>query len=325
MMPIRAKARCRTAGIDTRAMADAVDVLPLRSVGCLPMVDTMAVTVRLHAALVSQDAWRDPAASRYRRHHRSGKRRAPARQAPAPSTVERPRIILVPALWPTRDVPWAGTFVRDRARRLRRPTIVAPTTFSEQMPLCYLRLGWRAVTAYDKVSSLEAHVLLPPGSIGVLAASACRVQRVVYAHGADVREMARQGPALYPDFCSTRRPAQCGRDEFAQQCDVCTRSWSGAGRHPASHQPHAISTVPSGSSQSRRSPPGPGSPRAVPDFDPDTVMQIARPFSLSGPRVEWTGHVREPDLSEHESVLTGPVCTGEATSRPSANPDYRPA
>ena len=39
MMPIRAKTRCRAAGIDTRAMADAVDVLALRSVGCLPTVD----------------------------------------------------------------------------------------------------------------------------------------------------------------------------------------------------------------------------------------------------------------------------------------------
>lgn len=110
------------------------------------------------------------------------------------SSVASPRILIVTGLWPTPDMPWAGTFVRDRVRGLRRPIVVAPATYAVPMPLRYLRLGWRALTTRGKVDGVEAHVLFPAGLVGLAAARVRRVPLVLYAHGADVRDTAFENP-----------------------------------------------------------------------------------------------------------------------------------
>ena len=110
--------------------------------------------------------------------------------------MDRPRILLITGLWPTQDAPWAGTFVRERARGLHRPIIVGPATYAEPMPVRYVRLSWRALTARGKVDGVEAHVLFPAGLVGLFAAMLRRVPLVVYAHGSDVRETAGEN-AIY--------------------------------------------------------------------------------------------------------------------------------
>lgn len=104
------------------------------------------------------------------------------------------RLLIVTALWPTHDLPYAGTFVRDRAAGLTDPIIVGPKRYDQPTALRYLAIAWRAATARGHVDGVEAHVLFPAGLIGLIAAWLRRVPLVVYAHGADVRETAQENP-----------------------------------------------------------------------------------------------------------------------------------
>lgn len=106
--------------------------------------------------------------------------------------MDEPRLLVITGLWPTPDLPTAGVFVRDRVEALHRPIVVGPDRYDQPMPLRYLRLARRALTVRGHVDGVEAHVLFPTGLIGLLAAAVRRVPLVVYAHGSDVRETARQ-------------------------------------------------------------------------------------------------------------------------------------
>ena len=99
------------------------------------------------------------------------------------------RLLLVTGLWPTPDKPSAGIFVKRRVAG-QPITVVAPLSYRGSMPLRYLSLAIRAVTARGPFVGVEAHPLFPAGLIGLLAARLRRVPLVVYAHGADVRETA---------------------------------------------------------------------------------------------------------------------------------------
>ncbi len=84
--------------------------------------------------------------------------------------------------------------MRDRASGLRRPIIVGPVRYDQPMPIRYLQIAARALTARGHVDGVEAHVLFPAGLIGLAAARIRRVPLVTYAHGSDVRETSVQNP-----------------------------------------------------------------------------------------------------------------------------------
>jgi glycosyltransferase involved in cell wall biosynthesis len=106
---------------------------------------------------------------------------------PRPATVKR--LLLITGLWPTPDNPSVGIFVKRRVGGWPI-TVVGPRSYRGPMPLRYLSLAVRAVTARGRYAGVEAHPLFPSGLIGLLAARIRRVPLVVYAHGSDVRETA---------------------------------------------------------------------------------------------------------------------------------------
>ncbi len=103
------------------------------------------------------------------------------------------RLLVVTARYPTPDRPAAGAFVRDR---LDDPsltaTVIAPTRYSTPAWLRYLGLLWAALTRRGRFDGVEGHFVLPSGVIALLAARLRRLPMVVYAHGGDVRDMARR-------------------------------------------------------------------------------------------------------------------------------------
>lgn len=90
-------------------------------------------------------------------------------------------------------MPSAGVFVRRRLDGVDA-TVIAPRSYAGPMPLRYLDLLWRALTARGRFSAVEAHVLFPAGVIGLLAARLRGIPLVVVAHGSDVRETAQRNP-----------------------------------------------------------------------------------------------------------------------------------
>lgn len=103
------------------------------------------------------------------------------------------RLLVVTARYPTPDRPAAGTFVRDR---LDDPsltaTVIAPARYSTPGWLRYLGMVWAALTRRGRFQGVEGHFVLPSGVIALLAARLRRLPLVVYAHGGDVRDMARR-------------------------------------------------------------------------------------------------------------------------------------
>lgn len=107
-----------------------------------------------------------------------------------------PRLLLVTGLWPTPDMPSAGSFVRDRVGDDPSIRVVSPRRYDIPMPVRYLRLLWDALTARGRFDGVEAHVLFPTGVIGLLAAKLRGIPLVVYVHGHEVRHAVHQN-ALY--------------------------------------------------------------------------------------------------------------------------------
>jgi glycosyltransferase involved in cell wall biosynthesis/ubiquinone/menaquinone biosynthesis C-methylase UbiE len=111
-----------------------------------------------------------------------------------PMSRRTPRILLVTGLWPTRDMPSAGSFVRDRVGDDRSIRVVGPRRYDIPMPLRYLRLAWDALTVRGRFEGVEAHILFPTGVIGLLTAWLRRVPLVVYVHGDEVRNAVYRNP-----------------------------------------------------------------------------------------------------------------------------------
>src|SRR5690606_34919238 len=105
------------------------------------------------------------------------------------STSERPErpILLVTRIWPTPERPSLGTFVRARAAGVPGITVVRPRRRLGG-PLVYAGLLVDALRAGGEIRGVEAHMLIPPGFVGLLVARLRRVPLVVYSHGGDVRE-----------------------------------------------------------------------------------------------------------------------------------------
>lgn len=107
------------------------------------------------------------------------------------------RLLVVTARYPTRDRPAAGAFVRDR---LDDPSlasvVIAPASYSTPGWQRYLVMLWSALTQRGRFDGVEGHFVLPSGVIALVAARLRRLPLVVYAHGADVRDMANRN-AVY--------------------------------------------------------------------------------------------------------------------------------
>lgn len=107
------------------------------------------------------------------------------------------RLLVITARYPTPDRPAAGTFVRDR---LDDPSLVSvvigPSSYSTPGWRRYLVMLRSALTRRGRFDGVEGHFVLPSGVIALLAARLRRLPLVVYAHGADVRDMANRN-AVY--------------------------------------------------------------------------------------------------------------------------------
>jgi glycosyltransferase involved in cell wall biosynthesis len=101
-----------------------------------------------------------------------------------PSTSSRP-IVLLTRIWPTRERPSVGTFVRDRTSGVPALRVVRPRRLPG--PLVYAGLLLDALRAGPSIRGVEAHMLMPTGMVGLLVARLRRVPLVVYVHGGDVR------------------------------------------------------------------------------------------------------------------------------------------
>lgn len=102
-----------------------------------------------------------------------------------------PPVLLLTRIWPSRERPSLGRYVRDRAAGIDRLRIVRPRWPRAWRILVYPLLLVDALRAGPTIRGVEAHMLLPTGLIGLLVARMRRVPVVVYSHGGDVRNWRR--------------------------------------------------------------------------------------------------------------------------------------
>jgi glycosyltransferase involved in cell wall biosynthesis len=107
------------------------------------------------------------------------------------------RLLVVTARYPTPDRPAAGAFVRDRlADPSVSSSVIAPAHYGNPGWLRFLSMLWSALTRRGRFDGVEGHFVLPSGVIALLAARMRGLPLVVYAHGADVRDMAPRNRVL---------------------------------------------------------------------------------------------------------------------------------
>jgi glycosyltransferase involved in cell wall biosynthesis len=99
-------------------------------------------------------------------------------------------ILVLTRIWPTRERPSLGAFVRDRVRGLPDVRVVRPRSQRLPWPILYAVLFVDAVRA-GRVRGVEAHMAVPTGLVGLVVARLRGVPLVVYSHGGDVRGWRR--------------------------------------------------------------------------------------------------------------------------------------
>ena len=99
-------------------------------------------------------------------------------------------ILLLTRIWPTRQRPSVGTFVRERTRGVAGIRVVRPRWPGLPSPLVYPVLLLDALRA-GPIRGVEAHMLMPTGLVGWIVARVRGVPLVVYSHGRDVRDWPR--------------------------------------------------------------------------------------------------------------------------------------
>lgn len=111
-----------------------------------------------------------------------------------PRRADRP-ILLLTRIWPTRERPSAGSFVRARTSGVAGLAVVRPR---RGLPgaLVYGGLLLDALGIGRRIRGVEAHMLIPTGFVGWLIARLRRVPLLVYVHGGDVREWRSLPPPL---------------------------------------------------------------------------------------------------------------------------------
>jgi glycosyltransferase involved in cell wall biosynthesis len=87
--------------------------------------------------------------------------------------------------------------VRDRlADPDLEATVIAPSRYDVAGWRRYAQIAWRALTVRGRFDGVEGHFVLPTGPIAIVAARLRRRPVVLYAHGSDVRGMARRNRLL---------------------------------------------------------------------------------------------------------------------------------
>lgn len=119
-----------------------------------------------------------------------------------------PPIVLLTRIWPSRERPSVGSFVRARAAGVSDLVVVRPRR-GLPGPLVYGGLLLDAVRAGRRIRGVEAHMLIPTGFVGWLVARLCSVPLLVYVHGGDVRDWQRLPAPLrwLARFVATRADA----------------------------------------------------------------------------------------------------------------------
>lgn len=97
-------------------------------------------------------------------------------------------ILVLTRIWPTRERPSLGAFVRDRVRGVDGVRVIGPRRIGLPWPLLYTAMFLDALRARGPLRGIEAHVTVPTGLVGLAVARLRRVPLVVYAHGGDVRD-----------------------------------------------------------------------------------------------------------------------------------------
>jgi glycosyltransferase involved in cell wall biosynthesis len=208
------------------------------------------------------------------------------------------RLLVVTARYPTADRPAAGAFVRDR---LNDPSLVsvviAPASYSTSGWQRYLAMLWSALTRRGHFDGVEGHFVLPSGVIALVAARLRRLPLVVYAHGADVRDMANRN-AVYAWLA---RRAVRGADAVVTNSPETARQVAALGARST--------VVPPGIDLSRFSPQPLPRERRVLYLGGDVEhkgIEIARELAdtLVGPGIREVDPSEVPALmSEHTVVL----------------------
>jgi glycosyltransferase involved in cell wall biosynthesis len=103
-----------------------------------------------------------------------------------------PPIALLTRIWPTRERPSVGAFVRERATGVAGLAVVKPRV---PTPLIYPQLLIDALRL-GPLRGVEAHMLFPTGLVGLIVARLRGVPLVVYSHGRDVRGWRRRPSVL---------------------------------------------------------------------------------------------------------------------------------
>ena len=105
-------------------------------------------------------------------------------------------ILVLTRIWPTRDRPSLGTFVRERVRGVDGLRVVKPRSNRVPWPLLYPLLFLDALRVKGSVRGVEAHMAVPTGLVGWAVARLRGVPLVVYSHGRDVRDWRGKPPPI---------------------------------------------------------------------------------------------------------------------------------
>ncbi len=106
------------------------------------------------------------------------------------------RLVVLTRIWPTAQRPSVGSFIRARVTNMSGITVVRPRWSGLPRLGLYLVLLIDTLRARGPLVGIEAHMLIPTGFVGLIAARLRRVPIVVYSHGGDVRDWRRLPPLL---------------------------------------------------------------------------------------------------------------------------------
>ena len=123
-------------------------------------------------------------------------------------------LVILTRIWPTTERPSLGPFVRERVRGVEGVRVVRPRSDRRWWPVLYALLFIDAMRVRGPIRGVEAHVAVPTGLVGLVAARLRRVPLVVYAHGSDVRDWDRKPLPDSMDHPPRRRSRGPGRDQL---------------------------------------------------------------------------------------------------------------
>jgi glycosyltransferase involved in cell wall biosynthesis len=103
---------------------------------------------------------------------------------------ERPLLVLT-RIWPTPTRPSVGSFIKARVQGMPNVKVVRPRWPQLPRAWIYLLLLVDTLRA-PRPRGIEAHMLVPTGFIGLVAARLRAVPLLVYVHGGDVRDWAQR-------------------------------------------------------------------------------------------------------------------------------------